>query len=1208
MEHIYQSVVRIEMGENGETNYGTGFFISDQGHILTCSHVVLSEGLQESGAEIPEEVRVVFLGDKKAPIETMGQVLMDYWRDCREGDIAVLQVNMKQFPTARPLSLCDDQQAPDLFFRTLGFPADSWKIGLNGQGPILQGYLNDPDTDEPLSFLQLSSNETTTGFSGAPVIEKWSGMVLGMINGILSPDQFLRHGNVGFARTARSIVNKVPELEVLSHYHVRHFFTTMPLDAQLVDAIRIRTEPLKLRVLIESSSKKSEFNMNAEIAAIVSTLRQVCIASPLKDNFDVKIFLPAGDQARVISGRTGEDQSVFEPYPEPAGLDWVILLVWHDLGVNRAMEKWIAAGEKAAFRRQVYNRIGKFAPSVNDPLHKELLAGYEETKIFLRDNFEQRITEYAEDEFARTFELDLQGFLRASLELNAKGVISASLPEGSTEIFMGLSSYGEKDSALFFGRRKQEAELLNKFDALDKGGVLAVFGASGAGKSSLLKAGLLHRLGIEGMLGQRHSKVIELSMRRMDVGMMAAELADSLVSACKGLSEPGVLKKRIREHLTAGKDIQEVLTALRQQEPEPLRLVLFVDQFEELFTLVTEKTQKDIFIRVIVEAVASGVTVVIGMRNDYFHKCAEYPDFHEALKAHICSVIKPDAAALYDIVRGPVIFSGYRFQNEDLPLAILHDLKDSEGILPLLSYAMQRLVSKSGNGVLTEQAYKDLGYLPGIIQAQAEEAVAPLRQRADLPYRESFHYLFSRLITISENDKPTKKPAFCGDDVWEDNPIARGAREIMQALKQERLLFTDMDPARRPVVEIAHESLLENWQDLAEWITVYKADLMLLRRMELAAADWWKAREQATDELTQLEIDDGHLWPHERLQQLEEAKRKVGWTPPDDPAKAKLLADFTYPEHDRLIKLLSIARITHERRSRIGDRLDQLGDRRRGVGRLEDGLPDIVWCKVKPGSTTLRINDAAGMQHIPMEVKEPFYIAKYPITFSQFNVFAGTTSAPNPDYHQDEWWQGLHLSNSRHHVIYPQPGPSNRPAQYVSWYQAVAFCRWLTRQYDQRGWFREPGEIRLPREWEWQLAASGGLEGYDYPWGGKWDPALCCNTEGIRQLMAVGLYPLGKSPVGAMDMSGNVYEWCLNKFDDWSNDRVSGDEKRVTRGGFYSHFPRFKTIEETYTVYHRLDDPPTAVISSTNQRISTACRPICTCQPHSGVVEDWSEG
>ncbi len=111
----------------------------------------------------------------------------------------------------------------------------------------------------------------------------------------------------------------------------------------------------------------------------------------------------------------------------------------------------------------------------------------------------------------------------------------------------------------------------------------------------------------------------------------------------------------------------------------------------------------------------------------------------------------------------------------------------------------------------------------------------------------------------------------------------------------------------------------------------------------------------------------------------------------------------------------------------------------------------------------------------------------------------------------------------------------------MSWYYAVAFCRWLSKRLGY--------EVRLPTEWEWQQGASGGDPANVYPWGKDWDSDRVNTKEsGLKRTTAVGMYPHGASPIGAFDMSGNVWEWCLNKYNNPKQCELTGTEWRVIRG------------------------------------------------------------
>jgi formylglycine-generating enzyme required for sulfatase activity len=192
-----------------------------------------------------------------------------------------------------------------------------------------------------------------------------------------------------------------------------------------------------------------------------------------------------------------------------------------------------------------------------------------------------------------------------------------------------------------------------------------------------------------------------------------------------------------------------------------------------------------------------------------------------------------------------------------------------------------------------------------------------------------------------------------------------------------------------------------------------------------------------------------------------------------------------------------------------------------------------------------------------------YCITKYPITNAQFAVFIEAGG-----YRERQWWtedgweareQGWDWTTkftnrewkaSGNPWIQPRywnPKPLNmdHPVVGVSWYEAVAFCMWLSAVTNE--------SITLPTEEQWQYAAQGDTE-RAYPWGNVWDKARCNNSVGKNDInmttTPVRQYEgLGDSPHGVIDMAGNVWEWCLTDFDKKTNNKNSAAQKRVLRGG-----------------------------------------------------------
>jgi formylglycine-generating enzyme required for sulfatase activity len=159
----------------------------------------------------------------------------------------------------------------------------------------------------------------------------------------------------------------------------------------------------------------------------------------------------------------------------------------------------------------------------------------------------------------------------------------------------------------------------------------------------------------------------------------------------------------------------------------------------------------------------------------------------------------------------------------------------------------------------------------------------------------------------------------------------------------------------------------------------------------------------------------------------------------------------------------------------------------------------------------------------------------------------------------------------------------NFPREHVNWYEAVAFCRWLNARLGlpqmplklSAKQLRSYPGIRLPAEWEWQWAAQGS-DGRLHPWGPGVDGYRANTFEnGLRKAVAVGLYPAGASPCGAFDMSGNVWEWCLNealKMNEINLDSDEiGDSQRTLRGGSWG-----LGFQQSMTGYRHYSTPATA--------------------------------
>jgi formylglycine-generating enzyme required for sulfatase activity len=281
------------------------------------------------------------------------------------------------------------------------------------------------------------------------------------------------------------------------------------------------------------------------------------------------------------------------------------------------------------------------------------------------------------------------------------------------------------------------------------------------------------------------------------------------------------------------------------------------------------------------------------------------------------------------------------------------------------------------------------------------------------------------------------------------------------------------------------------------------------------------------------DCDTKYLWHIDRLTRLRDIVRRVG-THGVDPA----VREYVTPQ-DSLIERLKVDSVSHQERLAVGQYLAALGDPRSGVRLRADGLPDIEWVDI-PGRR-VRLEDAKKVFTVKL-----FRISRYLVTNIQFKAFVDAEDG----YRNLEWWADIEQSQASRNSTWLEP---NSPRTDVSWYEAVAFCRWLSARLGK--------VVRLPSEWEWQQAATGGDAPNNYPWGPDWDGARCNSDEsGLRRTTSVGVYPSGATTEGVLDMAGNVWEWCMNKYEQPDTGNALGIDsdkrgQRVIRGGSWSNNP-----------------------------------------------------
>jgi WD40 repeat protein/serine/threonine protein kinase len=407
--------------------------------------------------------------------------------------------------------------------------------------------------------------------------------------------------------------------------------------------------------------------------------------------------------------------------------------------------------------------------------------------------------------------------------------------------FKGLHAFQETDAEDFFGRQSLVEQLLAGLDISDAGpGVrgkipgegrfVAVVGPSGSGKSSVVRAGLLPALRKGAVRGSEKWFIVDMLPGAHPFEELEMGLHRVSANPASGLMEQ--LRRDERGLLRAARLV------LPKDEGE---LLLFIDQFEEIFTLTDDKEETRNFLSILQQAVTdprSRLRVVIALRADFYDRPLQYSHFADLVKEQTQVVLPLTAEQLEEVVREPVEKVGVHLE-EGLVTSVVADVLDQPGALPLLQYALTELFELRQNHTLPIEAYRAIGGVSGALSQRAEEIYLGL----DESEQELARQIFLRLVTLGEGTEDTRRrvlrtelTSLQAEGI--SNP-AGSAEGFIEAFGQARLLSFDRDPVtRRPTVEVAHEALLREWKRLRQWLDESRTDMRLQRLLGLLAADW----------------------------------------------------------------------------------------------------------------------------------------------------------------------------------------------------------------------------------------------------------------------------------------------------------------------------------------------------------------------------------
>lgn len=392
--------------------------------------------------------------------------------------------------------------------------------------------------------------------------------------------------------------------------------------------------------------------------------------------------------------------------------------------------------------------------------------------------------------------------------------------------YKGLRAFQQADAADFYGRSELIDNLLARLQADESyRNFLAVVGPSGSGKSSVVKAGVVPAIKQGALPSSEDWFVVEM----IPGTNVLEELEAALLRVA--VNPPSSLLEQLKE------DERGLIRAVKRVLPDAeSKLLLVIDQFEEVFTLEEKEDDRTHFLKSIVTAVEeedSPIIVIITLRADFYDRPLLYSQFGKLIRMRTELVLPLTPEELEETIKAPAKRVGMLIE-PSVVSAIISDVNQQPGALPLLQYALTELFERREGRYMTIHAYEAIGGTLGALARRAEELYsdfAPEEQRTT-------RQMFLRLVTLGDGTEDTRRRAL-QSELLSLSGHKTTMPTVLESYAKYRLLTLDHDPVTRgSTVEVAHEALLRQWERLREWLNDSREDLRLQRRLTNATDEW----------------------------------------------------------------------------------------------------------------------------------------------------------------------------------------------------------------------------------------------------------------------------------------------------------------------------------------------------------------------------------
>ena len=408
--------------------------------------------------------------------------------------------------------------------------------------------------------------------------------------------------------------------------------------------------------------------------------------------------------------------------------------------------------------------------------------------------------------------------------------------------YQGLPSFDVNDYERFFGRESLTIQLVNR---LHDTRFLAVVGASGSGKSSVVRAGVvpvilgLHSLedGSEPPLGQWQALIMTSTARPL------TKLAVTLFPGDKAA------QSELHDQMTDSRSSTALAAAIAKIAPNSSghKLLLVVDQFEELFTLCKEADQRQMLVDNLLTAAEqlSQVRIVITLRADFYDQAIQLEGLEAKLEQQQAIVTQMRSEELKDAILKPAEIGNWQLQ-AGLTEQMLAEVGSEPGALPLLSHALLETWKRRRGRTMTLSGYVKAGGIKGAIAQTATQAYGSLTPDQQTIAKQAF----LRLTELGHETQDTRRRVELAEIGLDEN-----TRLVLKKLADARLITSDKD-----VIEVAHEALIREWKTLRGWLSDEREGLIIHRRLTNAAQTWQQKEKDPSYLYTGLRLTEAAQW------------------------------------------------------------------------------------------------------------------------------------------------------------------------------------------------------------------------------------------------------------------------------------------------------------------------------------------------------------